>query len=180
MRLLLAFLLAVTGFAADKPAFSSAKYDKDIAAFEAADKATPPPQGALLLSGASTLRLWKTAAARFRPDPLINRGFGGSKTTEVLGYMDRITLPYHPRVVVSIAAAMISMPVTPAEAVIGRVTNTIAGSAPKIRTPSSCLLDHSGPFASREMARNEESRRRFPRPRRRPSRHPFRGHQSGA
>ena len=61
--LLLALLLAVTGFAADKPAvFSSAKYDKDIAAYEAADKATPPPQGALLLSGASTLRLWKAMA----------------------------------------------------------------------------------------------------------------------
>ena len=65
-------LLVLSALAAEvaKPTFSSAKYDKDIAAFESADKATPPPQGALLLSGASSLRLWKTAARDFSPYPL--------------------------------------------------------------------------------------------------------------
>ncbi len=124
MKLLLALLLAVTGFAADvaKPAFSSAKYDKDIAAFEASDKANPPPQGALLLSGASTMRLWKSAARDFAPYPLINRGFGGSKTPEVLGYMDRITLPYHPRVVVFHCGSNDINAGDTAEGVIERVT----------------------------------------------------------
>ncbi len=116
-------LLALSVFAADKPAaFSSAKYDKDIAAFESADKANPPPQGALLLSGASTLRLWKTAARDFAPYPLINRGFGGSKTTEVLGYMDRIVLPYHPRVVVFHCGSNDINAGDTAEAVVARVT----------------------------------------------------------
>lgn len=73
---------------------------KDIAAFEEQDRASPPPKHAVLLSGASSLRLWKDAAAALAPYPVINRGFGGSYTTEVLGYMDRITLPYEPRVVV--------------------------------------------------------------------------------
>jgi lysophospholipase L1-like esterase len=124
MKLLLALLLAAIGFAADiaKPAFSSAKYDKDIAAYESADKATPPPQGALLLSGASTLRLWKTAARDFAPYPLINRGFGGSKTTEVLGYMDRIVLPYHPRVVIFHCGSNDINAGDTAEAVVARVT----------------------------------------------------------
>lgn len=125
MKFLLALLLAVSGFAAEvaKPAaFSSTKYDKDIAAFEAADKATPPPQGALLFSGASSLRMWKTAARDFAPYPLINRGFGGSKTTEVLGYMDRITLPYHPRVVVFHCGSNDINAGDTAEAVIARVT----------------------------------------------------------
>ena len=106
MKLLLACLLAVTSFAADvaKPhvplAQQPLRMAKDIAAFEASDKATPPPQHALLFSGASTLRMWKNVAEEMKPYPVINRGFGGSYTTEVLGYMDRITLPYHPRVVV--------------------------------------------------------------------------------
>ena len=128
MKLLLALLLAVTGFAADvaKPAFSSAKYDKDIAAFETADKANPPPQGALLLSGASSLRLWKSAAQDFAPYPLINRGFGGSKTTEVLGYMDRITLPYHPRVVVYQCGGNDINAGDPADAPIGRIREYLA------------------------------------------------------
>ena len=116
-------LLVLSVLAADKPAaFSSAKYDKDIAAIESADKANPPPQGALLLSGASTLRLWKTAGRDFAPYPLINRGFGGSKTTEVLGYMDRITLPYHPRVVVFHCGSNDINAGDTAEAVIARVT----------------------------------------------------------
>jgi len=105
MKHLLACLLAVAAFAADvaKPhvplAQQPLRMAKDIAAFEAADKATPPPQHALLFSGASTLRMWKNVAEEMKPYPVINRGFGGSYTTEVLGYMDRITLPYHPRVI---------------------------------------------------------------------------------
>lgn len=124
MKLLLTLLLAVTAFAADvaKPAFSSAKYDKDIAAFEAADQADPPPQGALLLSGASTMRLWKSAPRDFAPYPVINRGFGGSKSFEVLGYMDRITLPYLPRVVVFHAGSNDLNAGDTAEAVVARVT----------------------------------------------------------
>ncbi len=116
-------LLVLSVLAADKPAtFSSAKFDKDIAAYESADKAAPPPQGALLLSGASTLRLWKTAARDFAPYPLINRGFGGSKTTEVLGYMDRIVLPYHPRVVVFHCGSNDINGGDTAESVVARVT----------------------------------------------------------
>lgn len=73
---------------------------KDIEAFEAQDRLQPPPKHAVLLSGASSLRMWKDVGKVLAPLPVINRGFGGSYTTEVLGYMDRITLPYEPRVVV--------------------------------------------------------------------------------
>ncbi|MGA0132909.1 MAG: GDSL-type esterase/lipase family protein [Opitutales bacterium] len=75
------------------------RMSQDIAAFEETDKVSAPPEAAVLLSGSSTLRLWKTAAEDFAPMPVLNRGFGGSYTTEVLGYMDRITLPYRPRVI---------------------------------------------------------------------------------
>jgi lysophospholipase L1-like esterase len=73
---------------------------KDIEAFEAQDRLQPPPKHAVLLTGASSLRMWKDVGKSLAPLPVINRGFGGSYTTEVLGYMDRITLPYEPRVVV--------------------------------------------------------------------------------
>lgn len=32
--------------------------------------------------------------------PVLNRGFGGSTLTDVVYYMDRIVVPYHPRLVV--------------------------------------------------------------------------------
>ena len=102
MLRLLALLFVVTGFAADvaQPAFSSAKYDKDIAAFEAADKANPPPPHAVLLSGASTFRRWTNYAEAFKGYPVINRGFGGSELYDSVFYADRVVLPYHPRLVV--------------------------------------------------------------------------------
>ncbi len=101
-RLLLWVLFGLTFIAEPKAALAdqSLRYAKEITAFETADKLNPPPKGAVLLSGASTIRMWSNAAEAFAPYPVINRGFGGSYTTEVLGYMDRITLPYAPRVVV--------------------------------------------------------------------------------
>ena len=98
-------LLVLSALAAEvaKPTFSSAKYYKDIAAFESADKATPPPQGALLLSGASSLRLWKTAARDFSPYPLINRGFGGSRIYDSVFWSDRLVARYQPSAIVVFA-----------------------------------------------------------------------------
>ena len=79
------------------------RYAADIAKFVEQDKATPPPQNALLISGSSSARYWVSAAEDFKPYPVINRGFGGSKSTEVLSTMDQIALPYHPRVVIYFA-----------------------------------------------------------------------------
>jgi lysophospholipase L1-like esterase len=79
------------------------RYAADIAKFVEQDKATPPPKNGLLIAGSSSARYWITAAEDFKPYPVINRGFGGSKTTEVLATMDRIALPYHPRLVIYFA-----------------------------------------------------------------------------
>ena len=132
MKALLACLLAVSAFAADvaKPHIPLAQQPlrmaKDIAAFEAADKANPPPQHALLFTGASTLRMWKNVAEDMKPYPVINRGFGGSFTTEVNGYMDRITLPYHPRVVVFQCGGNDINSGDPVEAPIARIREYLA------------------------------------------------------
>ncbi|NCY02228.1 MAG: hypothetical protein EBX36_04805 [Planctomycetia bacterium] len=97
------------------------RMEKDIAAFEVADRKAAPPRHAVLLTGASTLRMWKHAAEALAPHPVINRGFGGSYTTEVLGYMDRITLPYEPRVVVFHCGANDVAAGDPPAAPLGRI-----------------------------------------------------------
>jgi lysophospholipase L1-like esterase len=120
-------LFVLTALAADKPAADyTSKFDKDIAAYEAQDKASPPPQHGVLLSGASTFRRWSTFAEALKGYPVINRGFGASKTTDVLGYEDRITLPYHPRVVIYHCGSNdISSGDTP-EATAGRIREYLA------------------------------------------------------
>ena len=75
-------------------------YEKDIRAFEAADKTNPPPPGAILLAGDSQFTKWKAVHEDLPEYRIINRGFGGSKMSDLLFYTDRIVLPYKPRMIV--------------------------------------------------------------------------------
>ncbi len=75
------------------------RWEKDIAAFEAADKMSPPQKGGIVFVGSSTIRRWDTAS--YFPDlKIINRGFGGSDMVDAVRYVDRIVIPYEPRLVV--------------------------------------------------------------------------------
>lgn len=75
-------------------------YEDEILAFERADRADPPRKGVVVFTGSSSVRMWKTLSEDMDPVPVINRGFGGSKTPEVLAEADRIVFPYEPRVIV--------------------------------------------------------------------------------
>ena len=79
---------------------ASAPFEKEIAAFEAADRKQPPPRGAVLCVGSSSIRFWKTLATDFPNVAVINRGFGGSRIADSTRYADRIIVPYHPRQIV--------------------------------------------------------------------------------
>jgi lysophospholipase L1-like esterase len=76
------------------------KFEKDIVAFEAADRAAPPPKGAILFAGDSQFTRWKTIHEDLKGYTVINRGFGGSKMSDLLHYTDRIVIPYRPRLIV--------------------------------------------------------------------------------
>lgn len=64
------------------------------------DQTTPPPQNAILFVGASSIRLWTTLAEDLPEYRVINRGFGGAQTTDVIHYMDQVIFPYSPAVIV--------------------------------------------------------------------------------
>lgn len=93
-----AFVAAVAAFA-QGPADEPNKWEKAIALYEEEDKTSPPPKGAILFAGSSSIRLWKTAEA-FPDLTVINRGFGGSTMADLLHFLDRIVIPYAPRQVV--------------------------------------------------------------------------------
>ena len=76
------------------------RFAKEIDAFEAADKTAMPPRCEILFLGSSTTRRWTTLAQDLAPIPVINRGFGGSQTSDVNYYFDRVVTPYHPRAIV--------------------------------------------------------------------------------
>jgi len=75
------------------------RWGKEIKAFEEADKTNPPPRGANLFIGSSTIRLWTNLAQVFPRHRVINRGFGGSHLSDSVAFVDRIVTPYKPRLV---------------------------------------------------------------------------------
>lgn len=87
-----------TGRAADEAGF--AKWEKEIQAFEEIDRVKPPPKGAILFTGSSSIRLWKTLTEDFPDHVVLNRGFGGSQLADVIHFADRIVFPYEPRQIV--------------------------------------------------------------------------------
>ena len=78
----------------------SKRWETEIRAFEAADRAHPPPRGAVLFVGSSTIRFWKTLAQDLPEYEVLNRGFGGCHIADCTYYADRIVIPYQPRLIV--------------------------------------------------------------------------------
>ncbi len=97
-------LFTVVAFAdapkAKAPIPGPEKWEKTIAAFEAADKTTPPPANGIEFVGSSTMVKWKTLVEDFAGLPVFNRGFGGSQSSDVLFYLDRVVLAYKPKTIV--------------------------------------------------------------------------------
>lgn len=77
-----------------------AKWEKDIAAFEAKDRENPPAKGGIVFVGSSSIRRWTTLAGDFPHHRVLNRGFGGSQIADSVHFADRIVIPYAPRMVV--------------------------------------------------------------------------------
>lgn len=96
-----AALLLLTPLAwsqATKPAaeHNFSRWEKEIAAYEKADRDTPPAKRGVVFTGASSIRKWKSLPTDFPGVNVINRGFGGSQTADATHFADRIVLPYAP------------------------------------------------------------------------------------
>ncbi len=98
--LVLSLWLASVGLCGAAATNNFAKWEKDMAAYERADKTNPPPQHAVEFIGSSGIRLWKTLAQDFPEHRVFNRGFGGSFIADSAHFADRIVIPYAPRLIV--------------------------------------------------------------------------------
>lgn len=75
------------------------RFEEQIEQFKTWDKKNSFPSDAVLFVGSSSIRLWKTATA-FPDIPVINRGFGGSHTSDVQYYYDAVIDKYDPALIV--------------------------------------------------------------------------------
>ncbi len=76
-----------------------AKWEKEIAAFEAADQKQPPVKGDILFVGSSSIRLWDVKRS-FPELAVVNRGFGGSQIEDSTHFAERIIGAHEPRAIV--------------------------------------------------------------------------------
>ena len=101
----LAAVLVVVGFASvsvaqEAPTIDPTRLEAEIQAFEADDYSMMPPQGAIVLTGSSSIRRWTSMVADLAPLTVIPRGFGGSAMADLLHFVDRLVIQYKPRAVV--------------------------------------------------------------------------------
>jgi len=76
------------------------RFEASIRAFEEQDARIPPPSNGIVFVGSSTIVGWHETIRRdLAPLTIIPRGFGGSNMGDILHYLDRVALAYHPRAV---------------------------------------------------------------------------------
>lgn len=103
MKILLSLFLALASCFVCATETGHAQWNSAMDAFEATDRASPPPQAAVLFIGSSSIEHWKSVAADFPEVKTINRGFGGSELGDSTYFADRIVAPYRPRAIVMYA-----------------------------------------------------------------------------
>ena len=72
---------------------------QDIQNLKKQDQETPPPKDAILLIGSSSFTKWTDVANYFPDKTIINRGFGGSRLTD-LNYFANDLLHYQPKQII--------------------------------------------------------------------------------
>ena len=93
-------LLTLVSAAAAQSPETAARFDKKVLEYEAADRAAPPPRGAILFAGDSQFYRWKTIHEDLPGYTLINRGIDSFQFRDLLNYADRLITPYAPRLIV--------------------------------------------------------------------------------
>ena len=78
------------------------RWESAIQVFEKQDEKEPPPKGATLFVGSSSIVFWKLEEY-FPGMQVINRGFGGSHISDSVHFADRIVIKHRPKAVVFFA-----------------------------------------------------------------------------
>lgn len=111
MRLSVATLvgsLLVSGLSFEKWQKDIDRFEPAIQKFEELDRTEVHREDAILFVGSSSIRLWETIAEDMAPYPVIQRGYGGAKFSDLAYFADRIISPHDYRALVIFVANDVS------------------------------------------------------------------------
>lgn len=164
LLLLALTLLAGCSFAQTKRP-DPKRFTKEIEKFDAADAAKPPAKGGIVFTGSSSVRMWKVNEA-FPDLPVLNRGFGGSVSNDLLIYGEKVVFRYEPKILVVYTGgndlhgspkAKPPLPGLPPQEVLADYTKFL--TLVHERLPQTRVLVHAvrtGPVRLAELPRAEE------------------------
>jgi lysophospholipase L1-like esterase len=71
------------------------RFDKEVAEITA--KPLSNNEDVILFTGSSTIKMWKDIQSYFPDQNIVNRGFGGSQTSDLLFYVDQLIVSAQPK-----------------------------------------------------------------------------------
>lgn len=89
--------LSTFGAAAE---FAPERFEARVQVYEAADRDSPPPPGAIMFAGDSQFFRWKTLREDLPGYTVVNRGVDGFHTSDLVAFAERLVLPHRPRLIV--------------------------------------------------------------------------------
>ena len=95
-----AILLSHSAIAQAQASALQDRFEQKVLEYEAADRISAPPQGAILFAGDSQFYRWKTIHEDLPGYTLINRGIDSFRFADLNHYADRLVTPYKPRLIV--------------------------------------------------------------------------------
>lgn len=92
----------------DDRAKAASQWEDAIAGLERLDRTQTDPKNAILLVGSSSIRLWDDADEMLAPYPIIRRGYGGARFSDLVVFAKRLLHPHQYRALVVFVANDIS------------------------------------------------------------------------
>lgn len=84
----------LTTLLADATGMERRLWEVQVRKFEQLDREVIYPRGSVLFFGSSSIRRWDTIAADMAPYPVIQRGYGGARLSDAVGYVERVVYPH--------------------------------------------------------------------------------------
>ncbi len=97
--MLLVLVGGVCAVGAEPAASGTDRWEQSVAKLEEGLRAHPPAPGAVFFLGSSSIVGWNVMKS-FPDLPTVNCGFGGSQMVDAARYVDRLVIPWKPRVLV--------------------------------------------------------------------------------